>query len=100
MRYFILLLMLLLPATALAQGSVVYNFGNSLTRNVSAGNVTKLTEHVARINVKRAAEDPPKAAITIEQYLDFVLTSAVTDYIKAENQEQAAEGCAYYKGQA
>lgn len=47
-----------------------------------------LTAIVTRVNAERAAEDPPKAAITNTQYLDARVTEVLRDYIRQEQERE------------
>lgn len=50
---------------------------HSLSINLNAKRERGLAFVVARINAERAAENPPRAAVTGDQYLDnLILTSA------------------------
>jgi len=46
-----------------------------------------LTFVTNRINVQRAAEKPPKASITEDQYLKYIIKSTVDDYIRQMQDE-------------
>ena len=45
---------------------------------------TALTAIVARLNARRAAADPPRAAITNEQYLQRRIADVLDSYVQGE----------------
>jgi hypothetical protein len=64
---------LLLSAPLIAQGTIVLNFGNALTINVTAAQHAKLTRLLTDSNTARVANG--QAAQTLEQWLPLPVSA-------------------------
>ena len=78
-------------------GSIDFKFGNPLTKTYTANQDTKLASFVARLNVQRAAADPPHGAVTIEQYVANRCEQTIIDDLQQTTADDAADACANYK---
>jgi len=57
------------------------------TITTTAEQETALTKTVAKVNAERAAETPPKAAITNTQYVDKITKSTFDSYVSQTDEE-------------
>jgi hypothetical protein len=100
MKRFLLLCVsvLLLSAPVFAQGTIVLNFGNALTINVTAAQHAKLTRLLNDSNAARAAQTPALPAQTLEQWLRDKLVETVQRELSTAEAHEQAEACQAYKG--
>ena len=72
----------------LAAAAVCFAHAQSVPYTLDATETAALTAVVARMNVERAAQDPPQAAITVGQYVTILFRAKLAEIIR---QEQIAE---------
>lgn len=58
------------------------------TITLTATQETGLTFATNKLNVQRAAENPPKSALTEEQYLQAMIKNVINDYVKQKQDEE------------
>jgi hypothetical protein len=87
---------LLLSAPLVAQGTIVLNFGNALTINVTAAQHAKLTRLLTDANAARVANG--QAPQTLEQWLRTMLLETIQQQIRQAEAHEQAEACAAYQG--
>jgi len=88
---------LVLSAPLVAQGTIVLNFGNALTINVTAAQHAKLMRLLTDSNAARAAQTPSLPAQTLEEWLRAKLVETVQREIDIADAHEQAEVCAAYK---
>lgn len=54
----------------------------TITKTTTAQEEKALDFVVARVNAARAAEEPPKAAVTKQQYLNAIFNNLIDDYVR------------------
>ena len=79
-RAFLVILLLLVVGSAAQAGTIVVNFGTPQTLTTTARQDAFLTSMLARENTRRAAQNPPLIAWTMEQYLNDLIVKMLKGY--------------------
>lgn len=101
MKRLILSLVFILGAavgfSAQSTGTIVLDFGNPLTINVTAAQRTKLQRLLNDSNAARAEQTPALPAQTLEQWLRAKLIETVQSEIRTAESHEQAEACQRFK---
>jgi cell pole-organizing protein PopZ len=90
-------LLLNLPLSSQATGTITLDFGNAQTINVTAAQRTKLQRLLDDSNAARAAQQPAQAAQTMEQWLRAKLLETILAEIRQAEAHEQAEACQAFK---
>lgn len=93
----IMIALLLVVSVEAHAGSIALNFGTPLTLTTTAAQDTALARVLADVNAEKARQIPPLPPFTLEEFLGYVLNTAVQTYVQQARTRNAADACATYQ---
>lgn len=98
MKLFLTLVVLLIAPGSLLAQSVVIDLGTGPVTIAPTANQVAAIQRLTDVeNAQRAAENPPRAAITRETWLRNVMISAVQSYLGQAKKLDADDACTNYR---
>jgi hypothetical protein len=95
MRSVFVVLLIVAMARLAQAGSVTFDFGNPIT--LTRADDGEVAPGHPQVHAVGPAQEPPIAALTIEQYLRASLTNTVREQVQQGSQDEAAQFCVAYK---